>query len=309
MNYRLGIWSILKAIAGFRSVGSSRWGDVSHESYDDHEEFYNSILPQPGPGRSISFGVLSDNPAPGLFLGRGGLKYGDLPLWSTDCEDFSTLLCSIGAAGRVYGIDTYLARRWPRVFCGSNYCHLIRRRNMMKFACGLPIFLGLGTALSFSQGDTVTITAKDLIKTSYLSELLLMWSLREKQKTACDKPHVCGDQGGKNTYKDKSAVAITQRWDSDGASVHKAYTVFDARFLNAAPRYLLEAARLHFAFGFINKESFFEAPVPSESRDTTENDFSNSFKDYNLNWQSGQEPKAAPGRSLPGFDGAPSGRP
>jgi len=54
--------------------------------------------------------------APGLFLGRDGLKYGDLPLWSTDCENFSTLFCPIGAAGRVYGIDTYLARRWPRVF-------------------------------------------------------------------------------------------------------------------------------------------------------------------------------------------------
>ena len=38
--------------------------------------------------------------------------------WSPDSEDaavfFSALVCCIGAAGRVYGIDAYLARRWPR---------------------------------------------------------------------------------------------------------------------------------------------------------------------------------------------------
>jgi len=38
-------------------------------------------------------------------------------LWSPDSEDaavfFSALVCCIGAAGRVYGIDGYLARRWP----------------------------------------------------------------------------------------------------------------------------------------------------------------------------------------------------
>jgi len=38
--------------------------------------------------------------------------------WSPDSEDaavfFSALVCLIGAAGRVYGLDAYLARRWPR---------------------------------------------------------------------------------------------------------------------------------------------------------------------------------------------------
>ena len=40
--------------------------------------------------------------------------------WSPDSEDaavfFSAMVCLLGAAGRVYGIDAYLARRWPRVF-------------------------------------------------------------------------------------------------------------------------------------------------------------------------------------------------
>lgn len=40
--------------------------------------------------------------------------------WSPDSEDaavfFSALVCLLGAAGRVWGIDAYLARRWPRFF-------------------------------------------------------------------------------------------------------------------------------------------------------------------------------------------------
>jgi uncharacterized membrane protein YphA (DoxX/SURF4 family) len=40
--------------------------------------------------------------------------------WSPDSEDaavfFSAMVCCLGAAGRVWGIDAYLARRWPRVF-------------------------------------------------------------------------------------------------------------------------------------------------------------------------------------------------
>jgi len=38
--------------------------------------------------------------------------------WSPDSEDaavfFSALVCLLGAAGRVWGIDAYLAGRWPR---------------------------------------------------------------------------------------------------------------------------------------------------------------------------------------------------
>jgi len=38
--------------------------------------------------------------------------------WSPDSEDaavfFMALVCCIGAAGRVGGLDSYLARRWPR---------------------------------------------------------------------------------------------------------------------------------------------------------------------------------------------------
>ena len=39
--------------------------------------------------------------------------------WSPDSEDaavfFSALVCLLGAAGRVWGIDAYLARHWPRI--------------------------------------------------------------------------------------------------------------------------------------------------------------------------------------------------
>lgn len=39
--------------------------------------------------------------------------------WSPDSEDaavfFSALVCLLGAAGRVWGIDAFLAKRWPRI--------------------------------------------------------------------------------------------------------------------------------------------------------------------------------------------------
>ena len=39
--------------------------------------------------------------------------------WSPDSEDaavfFSALVCLLGAAGRVWGIDAYLAKRWRRI--------------------------------------------------------------------------------------------------------------------------------------------------------------------------------------------------
>jgi uncharacterized membrane protein YphA (DoxX/SURF4 family) len=38
--------------------------------------------------------------------------------WSPDSEDaavfFMALVCLLGAAGRVWGVDAYLARKWPR---------------------------------------------------------------------------------------------------------------------------------------------------------------------------------------------------
>jgi uncharacterized membrane protein YphA (DoxX/SURF4 family) len=38
--------------------------------------------------------------------------------WSPDSEDaavfFSALVVMLGAAGRKFGLDSYLARRWPR---------------------------------------------------------------------------------------------------------------------------------------------------------------------------------------------------
>jgi uncharacterized membrane protein YphA (DoxX/SURF4 family) len=40
--------------------------------------------------------------------------------WSPDSEDaavfFSAMVCLLGAAGRVWGVDAYLAKRWPMVF-------------------------------------------------------------------------------------------------------------------------------------------------------------------------------------------------
>jgi hypothetical protein len=160
---------------------------------------------------------------------------------------------------------------------------------MMKFALWiLPIFFGLGAAVSFAQGDTVTITAKDLIKNKLpVGNLTYVVFTRKTKDSPATSLTFVEIKVERMTYKDRSAVAITQRWDSDGATVHKAYTVLDARDFST----LLHDTywkRLGYTshFDFLTRKVSFEGPVPSESRDTTEKDFSNSFKDYNLNWHS-----------------------
>jgi uncharacterized membrane protein YphA (DoxX/SURF4 family) len=72
-------------------------------------------------GLSLLFGVGTRmGAAIAMFLFLNYLFAKGRLFWSPDSEDaavfFSALVCCLGAAGRVWGIDVYLARRWPRVF-------------------------------------------------------------------------------------------------------------------------------------------------------------------------------------------------
>lgn len=72
-------------------------------------------------GISLLFGVATRAGAViAMFLFLNYLLAKGRLFWSPDSEDaavfFSALVCLLGAAGRAWGIDTYLARRWPRVW-------------------------------------------------------------------------------------------------------------------------------------------------------------------------------------------------
>jgi uncharacterized membrane protein YphA (DoxX/SURF4 family) len=72
-------------------------------------------------GISLLFGVATRvGAAIAMFLFLNYLFAKGRLFWSPDSEDaavfFSALVCLLGAAGRVWGIDSYLARRWPRVW-------------------------------------------------------------------------------------------------------------------------------------------------------------------------------------------------
>src|ERR1041385_8538778 len=72
-------------------------------------------------GLSLLFGVGTRiGAAIAMFLFLNYLFAKGRLFWSPDSEDaavfFSALVCLLGAAGRVWGIDSYLARRWPRVW-------------------------------------------------------------------------------------------------------------------------------------------------------------------------------------------------
>ena len=72
-------------------------------------------------GISLLFGIATRaGAAIAMFLFLNYLFAKGRLFWSPDSEDaavfFSALVCLLGAAGRVWGIDSYLARRWPRVW-------------------------------------------------------------------------------------------------------------------------------------------------------------------------------------------------
>ena len=71
-------------------------------------------------GLSLLFGIGTRvGAAIAMFLFLNFLFSKGRIFWSPDSEDaavfFSALVCLLGAAGRVWGVDAYLARRWPRV--------------------------------------------------------------------------------------------------------------------------------------------------------------------------------------------------
>jgi uncharacterized membrane protein YphA (DoxX/SURF4 family) len=72
-------------------------------------------------GLSLLFGVGTRvGAAIAMFLFLNYILAKGRWFWSPDSEDaavfFSALVCLLGAAGRVYGIDAYLARRLPHIF-------------------------------------------------------------------------------------------------------------------------------------------------------------------------------------------------
>lgn len=72
-------------------------------------------------GISLLFGVATRaGAAIAMFLFLNYLFAKGRLFWSPDSEDaavfFNALVCLLGAAGRAWGIDSYLAKRWPRVW-------------------------------------------------------------------------------------------------------------------------------------------------------------------------------------------------
>ena len=71
-------------------------------------------------GLSLLFGVGTRvGAAIAMFLFLNYMLAKGRLFWSPDSEDaavfFSAFVVLLGAAGRVFGVDAYLARRWPRI--------------------------------------------------------------------------------------------------------------------------------------------------------------------------------------------------
>jgi len=80
---------------------------------------YLVIIGEVVAGLSLLFGIGTRlGAAIAMFLFLNYMLAKGRLFWAPDSEDaavfFSALVCLLGAAGRVWGIDSYIARRWPK---------------------------------------------------------------------------------------------------------------------------------------------------------------------------------------------------
>jgi hypothetical protein len=152
----------------------------------------------------------------------------------------------------------------------------------------LPAFIGLAAAVSFAQGDTVTITAKDLLKQNLpVGDLGYVIFTRKTKDGPSENLTIVDMKVERTSYQNRPAVAITQRWESNGTIAHKAYTVLDwADFSTLLHDTYWKRLGYSQHFDFITRKVSFDGPIAGVDRDKIEKDFNDSFKNYNLNWHS-----------------------
>lgn len=154
----------------------------------------------------------------------------------------------------------------------------------------LTIVFVFFTVPSFAQtkGDTIVIQAKDLelknLKTG--NSTYIVYNKKTKQSPS-EKIVLVKIKVESKIQNNKPAFAVTQQWDSDGAVVHTAYTVFDAKDFST----LLHDTywkRLGYStkFDFETRKVSFDGNVSENDKRKSEQDFDESFNKYNLNWHS-----------------------
>ena len=152
----------------------------------------------------------------------------------------------------------------------------------------LLIFIGLAVAVSFAQGDTVTISAKDLLKKRLpVGNLSYVIFTRKTKEGPSENLTIVDMKVERTSYQSRLAVAITQQWESNGTIVHKAYTVLDwADFATLLHDTYWKRLGYSQHFDFVTRNVSFDGPVADSVKNEIGKDFNDSFKDYNLNWHS-----------------------
>ena len=139
-----------------------------------------------------------------------------------------------------------------------------------------------------TKGDTLVIQAKDLelknLKTG--NSTYIVYNKKTKESPA-EKIVLVKIKVESKTQNDKPVFAVTQQWDSDGAIVHQAYTVFDAKdFSTLFHDTYWKRLGYRTKFDFESRKVSFDGNVSDGDKQKSEQDFSESFGKYNLNWHS-----------------------
>lgn len=139
-----------------------------------------------------------------------------------------------------------------------------------------------------AKGDTLVVQGKDLelknLKTG--NSTYIVYNKKTKESPA-EKIVLVKIKTERATRDNKPAFAVTQQWDSDGAIVHTAYTVFDSKdFSTLFHDTYWKRLGYSTKFDFEAKKVAFDGNVSDGDKQKSEQDFNDSFNKYNLNWHS-----------------------
>lgn len=137
-----------------------------------------------------------------------------------------------------------------------------------------------------TKDDTIVIQAKDLelknIKNGNFSYLVYN---KKSKESPIGKTYLVKMKVESKIYNNKPAIAITQKWESEGDVIHTAYTVFDAKdFSTLFHDTFWKPLGYSTKFDFENRKVSFDGNVPEKDKEKSEQGFNESFGKYNLNW-------------------------
>ncbi|TJY37924.1 hypothetical protein [Pontimicrobium aquaticum] len=157
----------------------------------------------------------------------------------------------------------------------------------MKKLYLILLFIISSNNVSAQIKDTITISGSNL-KTEFIKKGRHSYIVYFKDSLQAPSKNI---QIVEINIKDKihngkKAITIEQSWERDTV-IHTANTILKHSDLSTLyHEYFWKGNKSHISYDFVNKKINFKSKVADSTKTKTQENFINSFKNYNLNWHS-----------------------